>query len=238
MNEFNSAIRSKIAAMKPVTLWRKQGTATWFGAAALFLLVCFVLAWLFAAIDEEKESTKELISEVLLKKPVPEKPQVLTSEKLEKVLSAERHRIVSNEAKITRLEEMVSGYGQDIQSLRQAIQNNTTEIESLRQWINELEDFRTKAAAINKEKVARSSVRKKRQHRSANRQAAVPYELAAIDNWGGVPNAVIRANGRLHTLEQGSSLSGWTVETIDGRRGTVTLRNRQGQRAKISANPE
>lgn len=237
MNEISSAIRSKIAAMKPVTLWRKQGAIAWLGAAALFLAICFVLTWVFAAIDEETKQTKEQISEVLLKKPVPEKPQVLTSEKLEKVLSAERSRIANNKAKITQLEEMVSGYGQDIQSLRQAIQKNTTEIESLRQWINELEHSRTQAAAIKKEKVARSSVRKKRPRRVTSGKASVPYELAAIDDWGGVPNAVIRANGRLHTLEQGSSLSGWTVETIDGRQGTVTLRDRQGQRAKISANP-
>ena len=199
-------------------------------------MVCFVLAWQFAAIDEEKEQTKELNSEVLIKKAVPEKPQFLTSEKLEKVLSAERRRIVNNKAKNTQLEGIVSGYGQDIQSLHQAIQKSSTEIETLRQWINELEHSRTQAAAIKK--ATRPNNGKKRARRVSAHKPRVPYELAAIDNWGGVPNAVIRVNGRLHTLDQGSTLSGWTVETIDAHRGTVTLRDHQGQRAKISANPE
>jgi len=237
MNEISSAMRSKITALKPVNLWRKQGAVTWVGVAVI-LVVCLVFAWQFAAIDEEKEQAKETIRDVLLKKPAPKKPQFLTSEKLEEVLDAERHRTKNNQLMIDRLEAMVNGYGKDIAALRQAIQNNTTEIDSLRQWINELEDHRTKATALKKEKAARTTRRKKRARMATNRSESVPYELAAIDYWGGVPNAVIRANGRLHTLKQGYSLLGWTVETIDGSRGVVTLRDHQGHQAKITTTPE
>lgn len=229
MSKFIRTLRSKQSVVQTMSPMIKYGAA-----AALLLLVCFVLISRFAANDTDKETSTATqlspSSPALV-------PQGLTPEKLETALKKERHRIKTNADEIAQLGAQVSISGKDVAALREASQKTRAELEFLRQKIDALKNAQAQRVAAKKKKVVRTSRRKKRQHPPINPQASILFDVAAIDNWGGVPQAVIRANGRLYTLDPGSNLLGWTVESIDGRAGSVTLRGRQGQHAKLTLNP-
>jgi hypothetical protein len=61
-------------------------------------------------------------------------------------------------------------------------------------------------------------------HRERTRAAASgpPFELIAIDWWNGEPYATLRSQGRYTRVQEGESVSGWSLDQIDvTRRGAA-----------------
>ncbi|MGH8549963.1 MAG: hypothetical protein ACREEM_01120 [Blastocatellia bacterium] len=134
--------------------------------------------------------------------------------------------------KITGLIDIVSSHAESIAALRQTLESQRGELDSLRQWIAELE--RSNAAKIASAKPQQPVPVKGNSAAAPPLTRQAPFELVSIDHWNGEANAVIRAKGRLHTLKLGARLQEWTVAGIDATTLEVTFRNGLGQTARIA----
>lgn len=163
----------------------------------------------------------------------------ITVDQVDEKLMAVRTELQRNTEKIACLSETVSSDAELIATLRNTLESQRSELDSLRQQMAERDRQKVEEKVTTQASTAvQTTPVKQTRHKSAPRLRPVPFQLVTIDHWNNVPNAVIRANGRLHTLEQGSSWQDWTVDKIDVRAGEVTLRNSLGQTAKITGSDD
>ncbi len=73
-----------------------------------------------------------------------------------------------------------------------------------------------------------------KQFKPKPRPVIAPFSLVSVDQWGSESYAVFRYQGQLVELTIGQAIDQWTVEDMNRVMGTVTIKNRSGERKVLS----
>ena len=138
----------------------------------------------------------------------------------------------------TRIKDRLEALEQDLERLRQRHAVVAADLDTLvagKPWAQteevSAEDNSAALEALQAQAERLQSLEARLQRLEAERQAraraeasAPPFQLVAIEWWNGEPYATVRSQGRYMRVQEGDSVSGWTLDRIDAPGQTAAFR--------------
>jgi hypothetical protein len=232
--------RDTAATPQPIPLWIKQG-----GAGLLILIILTVIWIAFSGSDEKAEDEPAAISESLGKKakPInaaahidknagmkPKPDQLFIESNAEQEANSKLINVLNKQ--LTQLQEDLQSTNDDLTTGQQNQDGDIQQLKTLYQTLNS--QITSLTETIKQLKSNSSKKRKAKKVSRTYRPLKAPFTLVSVDQWGSDLYAIIRYQNQLHELTLGQSLAGWSIESIDRRKGTVSLKNRSGRKRRLS----
>ena len=138
----------------------------------------------------------------------------------------------------TRIKDRLEALEQDLERLRQRHAVVAADLDTLvagEPWAQTegvsaednsaaLEALQAQAERLQSLEARLQRLEAERQARARAKASAPPFQLVAIEWWNGEPYATVRSQGRYMRVQEGDSVSGWTLDRIDAPGQTAAFR--------------
>jgi cbb3-type cytochrome oxidase subunit 3 len=240
-SHINDEERDTAATLQPIPLWIKQG-----GAGLLILIILTVIWIAFSGSDKKADDEAAVINESIEKKAKP-----IISANIDKnagIKSKLDQPFNENNAELESNTKLINVHNKQLAQLQNQLQSTNDDLTTGQQkQDSEIQHLKTLYQSLNGQITSLSETVKQLKNnfstkRKVNkvfrtyRPLKTPFTLVSVDQWGSDLYAIIRYQNQLHELTLDQSLAGWSIESIDRRKGTVSIKNRSGRKRRLSIN--